>query len=135
MGTVRGGLKALPGTAAGTNSMARAAAGQYAVGTAVLSGGSADLGSGVVWSPAGARALPGTQDYPQAVNELGTVVGSDGDLGAVIWIDGQEQSLPALAPGNPFGTSAVVATNHNTAAGVSADAEGRSRPVTWSCTS
>ena len=134
-GTVRGGLKALPGAAPGTNSMARAVASRYVVGVAVLAGSSADLGSAVVWSPTGARALPGTQPDARAVNDSGTAAGTDSDLGAVIWIDGQEQVLPALVAGNPFANSATVVTNHNTAAGVSADAQGNSRPVTWSCTS
>ncbi|MFF1818170.1 hypothetical protein ACFVWG_12795 [Kribbella sp. NPDC058245] len=135
-GTVRNGLTTLPGPVAGTNSVARAAAGRYIVGSAVLTGGSEDLASAVRWEPTGPQALPGTQPDARAVNDLGTVVGSDANLGAVIWIDGDEQPLPALtAGGDSFSTSATVATNNNTAAGVSADAQGRTRPVTWSCTS
>ncbi|MFC5263814.1 hypothetical protein ACFPJ1_17005 [Kribbella qitaiheensis] len=133
VGTVREGLTTLPGPVPGTNSVARAAAGPYIVGSAVLTGGSEDLGGPVVWAPTGLRALPGTQ--PNAVNDHGTVVGFDADLGAVIWVGDHEQPLPALAAGYPFSTSATVATNNNTAAGISADAQGHSRPVTWSCTS
>jgi hypothetical protein len=69
------------------------------------------------------------------VNDHGTVVGFDADLGPVIWVGDHEQPLPALAAGYPFSTSATVATDNNTAAGTSADAQGHSRPVTWSCTS
>ena len=134
-GTVREGLTTLPGPLPGTNSMARAAAGPYIVGSAVLTSGSGDLGSPVVWAPTGPRALPGTQATVSAVNDHGTVVGSDGDLGAVIWLGDQEQQLPRLAAGDPFSTSATVATDNDTVAGISADAGGRSRPVTWSCTS
>ena len=135
VGTVREGLTTLPGPVPGTNSVARAAAGPYIVGSAVLTNGSEDLGSAVVWAPTGPRALPGTQPTAYAVNDHGTVVGFDADLGAVIWVGDHEQPLPALAAGYPFSTSATVATNNNTAAGVSADAQGNSRPVTWSCAS
>lgn len=134
-GTVREGLTTLPGPVPGTNSVARAAAGPYIVGTAVLTSGSEDLGSAVVWAPTGPRALPGTQPDAYAVNDHGTVVGFDADLGPVIWVGDHEQPLPALAAGDPFSTSATVATDNNTAAGISADAQGHSRPVTWSCTS
>jgi uncharacterized membrane protein len=134
VGSVREGLSTLPGPVPGTNSVARAAAGRYIVGSAVLTGGPEDLGSAVMWAPTGPRALPGTHPDAQAVNDQGTVVGSDADLGAVIWVGGHEQPLPALAVGAPFSTSATVVTNNNTAAGISADAQGRSHPVTWSCT-
>ena len=134
-GTVREGLTTLPGPAPGTNSVARAAAGSYIVGSAVLTGGSGDLGSPVVWESTGPRVLLGTQATVSAVNDRGTVVGSDPDLGAVIWVGDQEQQLPTLAVGDPFSTAATVATDNDTAAGINADAEGRSRPVTWSCTS
>lgn len=132
-GTVSGGLAALPGPVDGTNSIAYAAAGPYAVGSAVLSGGSQDLGGPVLWAPTGPRALPGSQGAPYAVNSHGTAVGSD--LGAVMWIDEHEQHLPALTAGDLFSTSATVVTDDDTAAGTSADAQGRARPVTWSCTS
>jgi hypothetical protein len=134
-GTVREGLTTLLGPVSGTNSIARAAAGPYIVGSAVLTSGSGDPGGPVVWAPTGPRALPGTQATPYAVNVHGAVVGFDPDLGAVIWVGDHEQQLPTLAAGDPFSTSATVATDNNTVAGISADAEGRSRPVTWSCTS
>ncbi|WP_410789777.1 hypothetical protein [Kribbella sp. C-35] len=134
-GTVREGLTTLPGPVPGTNSIARAAAGPYVVGSAVLTSGSGDLGGPVVWAPTGPRALPGNQATPYAVNGHGTVVGFDPDFGAVIWIGDQEQKLPTLAAGDTFSTAATVATDDDTAAGTSADAAGRSRPVTWSCTS
>lgn len=133
-GTVREGLTTLPGPVSGTNSVARAAAGPYIVGAAVLTSGSEDLGSAVMWSPTGPRALPGTHPDADAVNANGTVVGSDANLGAVIWVGDHEQPLPALAAGDLFSTSATVVTDNNTAAGISADAQGHSRPVTWSCT-
>lgn len=60
VGTVREGLTTLPGPVPGTNSVARAAAGPYSVRAAVLTSGSEDLGSAVVWAPTGPRALPGT---------------------------------------------------------------------------
>jgi uncharacterized membrane protein len=132
-GTVREGLRTLPGTEPGTNSVARAAAGRYIVGSAVLTGGSEDLGSAVVWASPGPRPLPGAQAAANAVNDHGTVVGSDSD-GPVIWIGGHKQPLPALAAGDPFSTSATVVTNNNTAAGISADPQGHPRPVTWTCT-
>ncbi|MFI7066042.1 hypothetical protein ACIBL3_33935 [Kribbella sp. NPDC050124] len=135
VGTVREGLSTLPGPVSGTNSMARAAAGPYIAGAAVLTGGSEDLGSAVVWAPTGPRALPGTHPDASAVNADGTVVGSDANLGPVIWVGDREQPLPALAAGFPFSTAATVVTDDNTAAGISADAQGNSRPVTWSCTS
>ncbi len=133
-GTVRNGLTALPGPVAGSKSMARAAAGRYIAGVAVLTGDSHDFPSAVRWEPAGPQALPGVQPDAQAVNDLGTVVGSDTNLGAVIWLNGIEQPLPALTPGrDPLSaSSATVVTNHNTAAGASVAADGRPRPVTWS---
>lgn len=134
-GTVRDGLTALAGPVAGTNSIARAAAGTYIVGSAVLNGGSQDLGGPVVWAPTGPRALPGPQATPYAVNVHGTVAGFDPDLGAVVWVGGHEQKLPALTDGDLFSTSATVATDDDTVAGNSADAQGRSRPVMWSCAS
>ncbi|WP_405064404.1 hypothetical protein OG474_22870 [Kribbella sp. NBC_01505] len=135
VGSVRKGLTTLPGTEPGTNSMARAAAGRYIAGVAVLAGGSEDLGSAVRWDPSGPHALPGVQTDAQAVNDHGTVVGAEGNLGAVIWVDGQAQALPALPGAAPFHTAAIAVTNNNTAAGVSSDPEGHSRPVTWSCIS
>jgi uncharacterized membrane protein len=134
-GTVREGLKTLPGPVSGTNSIARAAAGPYIVGSAVLPSGSQYLGTAVVWGPTGLRALPGTQADVRAVNAQGTAVGFDSSLGPVIWVGDDEQQLPALAAGSPFSTAPTVATDNNTAAGISADEQGRSRPVTWSCTS
>ena len=133
-GTVGEGLTALPGPVPGTNSIARAAAGRYIVGSAVLTGGPEDLGGPVVWGPIGPRALPGPQATPYAVNVHGTVAGFDPDLGAAIWDGDNEQQLPALTAGDLFSTSATVVTDDDTVAGTSADAQGRSRPVTWSCT-
>ena len=133
VGTVREGLTTLPGTAPATNSVPRAAAGPYIVGSAVLTGESGDLGVAVVWGPTGPRALPGTQPAAYAVNDHGTVVGLDADLGSVIWVGDQEERLPALAADDAFSTSATAVTDSNTAAGVSIDAQGHTRPVTWSC--
>ncbi|MFI5734082.1 hypothetical protein ACIA49_28460 [Kribbella sp. NPDC051587] len=134
-GTIRHGLTALPGPVSGTNSIARAAAGDYIVGSAVLTGGPEDLASAVRWEPTGPQALPGVQTDARAVNDLGTAVGSDANLGAVIWTDGNEQPLPPLTAGSDsFSTSATAVTNNNTAAGVSTDAQGHTRPVTWTCT-
>ncbi|ADB35594.1 hypothetical protein Kfla_6602 [Kribbella flavida DSM 17836] len=133
-GTVSEGLTTLPGPVSGSSSVARAAAGPYIVGTAVLTGGPEDLGQAVVWAPTGPRALPGNHPTAAGVNDHGTVVGFDAHLGPVIWVGDQQQPLPALAAGDPFSTAASVVTNNNTAAGNSADAQGRTRPVTWSCT-
>ncbi|HZX07717.1 hypothetical protein [Kribbella sp.] len=134
-GTVRDGLMELPGPVSGTNSIAYAAAGRYVAGTAVLTAGSGDLGGPVVWEQTEPRALPGPQAMPSAVNDHGTVVGFSSDLGAVIWTGDDEQQLPSLTAGNTFSTSATAATDDDTVAGTSADAQGRSRPVTWSCAS
>jgi probable HAF family extracellular repeat protein len=134
-GTVRKGLTPLPGPLPGTNSVARAAAGSYIVGGAALPGGPQDPPSAAIWEPAGPRPLAGTLPTAYGVNDDGTVVGMDSALGAVIWVGDDEQPLPALAAGNLSSTAATVVTNDNTAAGISTDAEGHSRPVTWSCTS
>jgi probable HAF family extracellular repeat protein len=131
-GTVRGGLATLPGPVPGTNSSAHAAAGDYIVGGAVLPGGLQDPPTAVIWAPAGPRHLPGSLPSASAVNDLGTVVGTDS--GPVIWVGDDEQQLPALTAGDPFSTAPTVVTNDNTAAGSSANADGNSRPVTWSCT-
>jgi probable HAF family extracellular repeat protein len=134
-GTVRKGLTTLAGPLPGTNSVARAAAGSYIVGSAALTDASEDPPGAVIWTPTGPHALPGTNAAANAVNDYGTVTGFDAALGPVIWVGDDEQPLPALTAGNPFSTSASVVTNNNTAAGVSADGQGHSRPVTWSCTS
>jgi probable HAF family extracellular repeat protein len=133
-GTVRKGLRTLPGPLPGTNSIARAAAGSYIVGGAALPEAPQDPPGAVIWEPSGPRALPGINASAQAVNDYGTVAGRNAALDPVIWVGDDEQPLPALA-GDSFSTSASVITNDNTAAGSSADAQGHSRPVTWSCTS
>jgi probable HAF family extracellular repeat protein len=133
-GTVRKGLRTLPGPLPGTNSTARAAAGSYIVGGAALPEAPQDPPGAVIWEPSGPRALPGINASAHAVNDYGTVAGTNAALAPVIWVGDDEQPLPALA-GDSFSTSASVITNDNTAAGSSADAQGHSRPVTWSCTS
>ena len=134
-GTVRRGLTTLPGPLPGTNSIARAAAGSSIVGGAALTDASQDPPGAAIWAPTGPRALPGTNATAYAVNDHGTVVGTDAALGPVIWVGDDEQPLPALTAGDPFSTSATAVANNNTAAGTSADAQGHSRPVTWSCIS
>ena len=133
-GTIRKGLRTLPGPLPGTNSGAHAAAGSYIVGNAVLPGGPADPPTAAIWEPTGPRQLPGMLPNTSAVNDYGTVAGSDSALGPVLWIDDQQQQLPALAAGFPFSTGVTVITNDNIAAGSSADANGQSRPVNWTCT-
>jgi uncharacterized membrane protein len=128
IGTVRGGLRALPGSAPAASTTAVGITGRYIVGTQYLNGSTQP----VRWVNGRAQVLPGDAEA-NGVNRWGTVVGRRSDLStAVIWTgvtDPVELPIPAglQQPG------ATAITDRGTVAGFGFDNTSAQQPVLWSC--
>jgi uncharacterized membrane protein len=132
-GTADQGLHVLPGLTPDVRSSAQAAAGPYIVGQGQLADRSnGEYGGGLRWDHGTPSPLPdGFAGY--GVNSSGIVVGINGTLGAGVWIDGQVQALPVLAGAYPNDSAPTDVTDAGTIVGMSTDADGHIRPVTWTC--
>ena len=128
IGTVRGGLRALPGSTANATATAVAITGRYIVGTQYVDGSIQP----VRWTNGRAQVLPGDGDV-NAVNSLGTAVGRRSDLTAgLVWTGITEPSeLPMPAGLTQPGATSI--TNRGTIAGFGFDRTSAEQPVLWSC--
>jgi hypothetical protein len=107
-GTVRGGLRTLPGTVAGTLTTASSAAGPYVAGSELPLPGTGAGGGPIRWTFGHPQPLSTDKSaFALAVNHRGQVVGFTSN-GSVVWRDGLQMPLPALDGGTAFGAVTIA---------------------------
>ena len=128
IGTVRGGLRALSGSAPGASTTAVGITGRYIVGTQYLNGSAQP----VRWVNGRAQVLPGDAEA-NGVNSWGTVVGRRSDAStAVIWT-GVSDPVELPIPAGLQQPGATAITDRGTVAGFGFDNISTQQPVLWSC--
>jgi uncharacterized membrane protein len=126
-GTVRGGLRVLPGATPGASAVA-SIAGRYSVGAQPSSDGN----YAVRWRNGRAQPLAGDAEA-YGVNSQGTVVGRRADFSTgVVWTDlGDPVDLPI--PAGDHSATATVITDQGTVGGGAVTAASELQPLLWSC--
>jgi uncharacterized membrane protein len=130
VGTVRTGLRVLPGTVPGALTAATAVAGRHVVGFQAVLDAPGQSGA-VSWQSGRPTLLSGGSiDEATAVNTAGLIAGSSFEAGAVVWQRGTTTVLPT---GSGGAAAADAVSEDGTVGGWSLATSGNSTATLWSC--